>query len=79
MSPVFEALSIHFSEVVFVKVDIDELPAVKQLLGVWALPTFAFLRRGKKISSFTGANERLLRQGLENDGNVGYCSSCIIA
>lgn len=79
MSPVFEAMSIQYESVVFVKVDIDELPAVKQLLGVWALPTFAFLRRGQKISSFTGANERLLRQGLENDGNVGYCSSCSIS
>ena len=79
--PVFEAMSIQYESVVFTnkKVDIDEVPEIEQLLGVWALPTFAFLRRGQKISSFTGANERLLRQGLENDGNVGYCSSCSIS
>ena len=79
MAPIFDGLSLQYPEVVFVKVDIDEAPAVQGFLGVWALPTFAFIRKGQKISSFTGANERSLRYGLENDGNVGYCSSCALS
>lgn len=79
MAPIFEALSLQYTSIVFVKVDIDQAPEVKNLLGVWALPTFAFVRNGKKVSSFTGANERSLRQGLENNGELGYCSSCVVA
>jgi len=78
MAPVFEALSIQYPDVVFIKVDVDQAPEVKNLLGVWALPTFAFVRNATKISSFTGANERSLRQGLENNGVLGYCASCAI-
>lgn len=79
MAPVFEALSFQYTDVVFVKVDIDKAPGVKNLLSVWALPTFAFVRHGRKISSFTGANERSLRQGLDRNGELGYCASCTIA
>lgn len=79
MAPIFEALSTQYPDIVFVKVDVDRAPEVKSLLGVWALPTFAFVRNGQKVSSFTGANERSLRQGLQNNGELGYCSSCIIA
>lgn len=79
MAPVFESLSVQYSNIVFVKVDVARAKDVADRLGVWALPTFVFVRSGKKISSFTGANERSLRHGLENDGNVGYCASCILA
>eukprot|EP00934_Nitzschia_sp_Nitz4_P002469 Nitzschia sp. Nitz4//scaffold144_size56818//39094//39609//NITZ4_006543-RA/size56818-processed-gene-0.71-mRNA-1//1//CDS//3329536534//2459//frame0 len=79
MTPVFEALSQQHSNVVFIKVNIDELPAVKEFLGVWALPTFVFVKRGQKVSTVTGANEQALRRGIENDGEVGMCSSCVIA
>lgn len=79
MSPIFETLSLQYIDIIFVKVDVDRAPEIKNLLGVWALPTFCFVRNGEKISSFTGANERSLRQGLDNNGDVGYCSSCILA
>ena len=79
MSPIFEDLSIQFPDIVFIKVDTDKAPEVKSILGVWALPTFAFVRNGQKISSFAGANERALRQGLQNNGELGYCSSCTMA
>ena len=62
----------------FLKVDVDKVPTIKNILGVWAMPTFAFLKDGNKVGSFMGANERLLRRGLENDGNVGLCASCIV-
>jgi thioredoxin 1 len=78
MSPIFETLSLHYNNVIFIKVDVDRAPEIKNLLGVWALPTFCFLRNGEKISSVTGANARSLRQGLENNGDIGYCSSCVV-
>mmetsp|Transcript_113044 Transcript_113044/g.326661 ORF Transcript_113044/g.326661 Transcript_113044/m.326661 type:complete len:121 (+) Transcript_113044:135-497(+) len=79
IAPVFETLSLRYNDIIFVKIDVDRAPEVKNLLGVWALPTFCFVRNGQKISSFTGANERSLRRGLENEGDIGYCSSCVLA
>jgi thioredoxin 1 len=68
----------QYTDVVFLKVDVDKVPSIKNILGVWAMPTFAFLRNGNKVGSFMGANEQSLRRGLENDGNMGVCSSCSI-
>jgi thiol-disulfide isomerase/thioredoxin len=78
MAPIFEAMAIQYADVVFIKIDVDKVPRLKNELGVWALPTFCFLKRGKKVGSVMGANERNVRRGLENDGNVGVCSSCCI-
>eukprot|EP00339_Tiarina_fusa_P028643 CAMPEP_0117014178 /NCGR_PEP_ID=MMETSP0472-20121206/11551_1 /TAXON_ID=693140 ORGANISM="Tiarina fusus, Strain LIS" /NCGR_SAMPLE_ID=MMETSP0472 /ASSEMBLY_ACC=CAM_ASM_000603 /LENGTH=125 /DNA_ID=CAMNT_0004717673 /DNA_START=79 /DNA_END=456 /DNA_ORIENTATION=+ len=78
MAPIFEAMALQYTNVVFIKVDVDKAPRIKNELGVWALPTFCFLKRGKKVGSVMGANEKNLRRGLENDGSVGVCSSCCI-
>ncbi|KAG7368203.1 thioredoxin [Nitzschia inconspicua] len=78
IAPVFEALARQHPNVVFVKVDVDKVPTIKTILGVWAMPSFFFFKNGKKLSSFMGANENALRRGIANDGNVGMCSSCSI-
>jgi len=80
MAPIFEALASEYTDVVFIKIDMDQVPSLKGELGVWALPTFCFYRYGKKQGSFMGANEKLLRRGLENNGEVSMCStlSCTI-
>ena len=107
IAPIFEALARQYHPTtVFIKVDIDKFPGIKQHLSVWAMPTFYFLKKTNKtiatctheccqheqpppgiarrqdkatavqvIGSFMGANERLLRRGLANDGIVGMCSS----
>ena len=83
IAPVFDALARENSQttndIVFVKVDVDKVPTIKSILGVWAMPSFFFLKDGNKVGSFMGANENLLRKGIANDGYVGsICSSCII-
>jgi thioredoxin-like negative regulator of GroEL len=71
--------SLTTNDIVFVKVDVDKVPTIKSILGVWAMPSFFFLKDGNKVGSFMGANENLLRKGIANDGYVGsICSSCII-
>jgi thioredoxin 1 len=71
IAPVFEALARQHHNIVFLKVDVDKVPSIKKTLGVWAMPTFAFLKKGRKVGSFMGANEKMLRRGLEHDGHVG--------
>lgn len=82
IAPVFEALAREHPGVVFLKVDVDKTPSIKRILGVWAMPTFFFVREGNKLGSVMGANEGALRRGIANDGNVGVCatvaSSCSI-
>ena len=75
MAPIFERLASEYPHVVFIKVDVDQVPTLKSELSVWALPTFVFLRYGKKVGSFMGANPSWLRRGLENNGQVSMCSS----
>lgn len=54
----------------FIKVDVDEVPAVTQALGVRAMPTFFFFRGGKKVDEMVGANPRALLEALKR-----VCSS----
>ncbi|VEU36157.1 unnamed protein product [Pseudo-nitzschia multistriata] len=79
IAPFFDALSLEHPEVVFVKVDVDKVPGIGRILGVWAMPSFFFLKDGETVGSFTGAREGLLRQGIANGGRVGgVCSSCAV-
>ncbi|CAJ1957094.1 unnamed protein product [Cylindrotheca closterium] len=78
IAPVFEAFARQHPQVVFLKVDVDHVPTIKSILSVWAMPTFAFVKHGSKVGSFVGAKESMLKYGIENDGNVGICSSCAI-
>ena len=79
MEPVFQKLATEYTDVVFVKVNVDQVPEIQRILGVWALPTFCFLRFGEKTGSFMGASIQKLHDGLENNGYVSFCSSCEIS
>ena len=64
ISPKFEAMSKEFSDVVFLKVDVDENDETAEKYGIQAMPTFIFFKSEKKIHSFTGANEAGLKDAL---------------
>lgn len=78
MEPIFEDMAVRYKGVVFVKVDVDQVPEIKNVLRIWALPTFFFLRSEEKLGSCMGADVEKLRHGLENNGYVSVCSSCEI-
>jgi len=62
ISPVFVELSKKFSEIVFLKVDVDELRDVAQEWDVEAMPTFIFIKDGKAIDKTVGANKAELER-----------------
>jgi thioredoxin 1 len=79
ISPTVDALAKEYLDVVFVKLDVDACPSSARGLRIMAMPTFVFLKNGSRIGSFMGANESLLRQGLESEGKVGgICSMCVL-
>lgn len=62
ISPVFVELSKKFSEIFFLKVDVDELRDVAQEWDVEAMPTFIFIKDGKAVDKFVGANKAELER-----------------
>merc|ERR1712070_35486 len=55
IAPFFEDLSKKFENVVFAKVDVDELDDVAAQAGIEAMPTFQVYKDGAKVDEMTGA------------------------
>ncbi len=53
-------MSEKFSNVVFVKVDVDENPETAAKYEVSAMPTFLFIKRGEVVDKLMGANPQAL-------------------
>ena len=79
IEPTIHRLAREYPDVVFIKVDVDSCTKTKAALRVMAMPTFIFMKEGKKRGEFMGASVDLLIKGLKNNGSVGmldYCCSC---
>nr|2YPM_A Chain A, LAFCA THIOREDOXIN [synthetic construct] len=62
IAPKFEELSEEYPDnVVFLKVDVDEVEDVAAEYGISAMPTFQFFKNGKKVDELTGANQEKLK------------------
>jgi thioredoxin len=61
IAPLFAQLAEENQEVVFVKVDVDDNDAVAALCGISAMPTFHFMKGGKKVQEMVGADPQKLR------------------
>ncbi|KAK3004317.1 hypothetical protein RJ639_018868 [Escallonia herrerae] len=57
MEPAIHSMATKFTEVDFVKIDVDELSDVAQDFGVQAMPTFVFLKQGKEVDRVIGAKK----------------------
>ncbi|KAA8497422.1 Thioredoxin-1 [Porphyridium purpureum] len=57
IAPVIEAMSNEHTDVVFAKVDVDELSALAQKNGISAMPTFICFKNGKEVAQVRGANK----------------------
>jgi thioredoxin-like negative regulator of GroEL len=48
----------------------DQDPNMAKILNVETMPSFIFLQHGERVSSFVGANEKILKKGLEKAGKI---------
>ncbi|XP_037090661.1 thioredoxin H-type-like [Pollicipes pollicipes] len=56
-----EAMAKEHTDVVFLKVDVEELDDLAADYEINCMPTFIFIKQGEKVTSFSGANaDRLL-------------------
>jgi len=57
MAPIFAELSKKFENLIFLKVDVDEVQDVTAEWEVRAMPTFLFIKDGKQLDKIVGANK----------------------
>ncbi|XP_023531185.1 thioredoxin H2-like isoform X1 [Cucurbita pepo subsp. pepo] len=65
MEPSFNAMASTYTDVEFIKIDVDELSDVAQDFGVQAMPTFVLLRRGKVLDTVVGARKEELEKKIQ--------------
>ena len=65
IAPEFERLSKKYSNVVFIKVDVDKCKAVARAQGISAMPTFQYYRGGQKFFGFRGASVGKLESSIQ--------------
>jgi len=69
IAPYFEQLSEMYKNILFVKIDVDEVEDVAGFLQVTSLPTFILFKNNREVTRILGANklglENLVRKALE--------------
>ena len=60
IGPYFEELATKYPDVIFVKIDVDDLDDVAAECGISAMPTFQLYSNGVKVQEMTGADETKL-------------------
>ncbi|KAE9596590.1 hypothetical protein Lal_00007571 [Lupinus albus] len=65
IAPFLAELAKKHLNVIFLKVDVDELKSVAQDWAVEAMPTFMFIKEGSIVGKVVGAKKDELQQTLE--------------
>ncbi|XP_063600837.1 thioredoxin-2-like [Penaeus indicus] len=65
IAPKLEELSQSMSDVVFLKVDVDECEDIAQDNQIACMPTFLYMKNGQKLDSLSGANYDKLVELIE--------------
>jgi len=67
IAPFFAGLEDQYTDVKFIKVDVDENADVAQECGISAMPTFHAMKGGKKIDELVGASQGKLEALVVNN------------
>ncbi|RVX08714.1 Thioredoxin H2 [Vitis vinifera] len=65
MEPAVKSMASKYTDVDFVKIDVDELPDVAQEFTVQAMPTFVLLKKGKEFERVIGAKKDELEKKIQ--------------
>ncbi|XP_028803015.1 thioredoxin H-type-like [Neltuma alba] len=64
IAPVLADIAKKMTNVIFLKVDVDELRDVSEEWGIEAMPTFLFLKEGKLVDKVVGAKKEELQKTI---------------
>ncbi|KAL5759629.1 hypothetical protein ACOSP7_018148 [Xanthoceras sorbifolium] len=66
MEPTIKEFAAKYTEVEFIKIDVDKFEEVARAFGVEAMPTFILVKRGKEVDRLVGAKKDDLQKKIEN-------------
>ncbi|KAF8040065.1 hypothetical protein BT93_B2323 [Corymbia citriodora subsp. variegata] len=69
MEPTIDELAETFTDVDFIRIDVDELMNVSRQYAVQAMPTFLLMKNGKVVDKVVGAKKDELRNKIEQHCN----------
>lgn len=75
MEPAVKSMASKYTDVDFVKIDVDELPDVAQEFTVQAMPTFVLLKKGKELERVIGAKKDELEKKIQKHRAVSNGST----
>ncbi|KAG9131433.1 hypothetical protein Leryth_021101 [Lithospermum erythrorhizon] len=65
MAPAVHDLAVHFPDVEFIQIDVDELMNVAEEFGVRSMPTFVLIKKGTTVDRFVGTKKEGLQYIIE--------------
>lgn len=71
IAPKYDALAKEYPNVNFTKCDVDAVPSIAREYSVSAMPTFVFIKNGKKIDQVRGADPRALEATIRSHATSG--------
>lgn len=69
MDPVMKDFAAKYTDVEFIKLDVDELLGVSQTFQVHSLPTFLLIKKGKVVDKVVGVRKEQLQRMIEKQRN----------
>ncbi|KAJ1423574.1 Thioredoxin-like superfamily [Sesbania bispinosa] len=69
MDPIIQEFAATYTDVEFIKIDVDELMGVAQEFQVQAMPTFILMKKGKVVGKVVGARKEELQKLIEKNKN----------
>ncbi|KAK8471926.1 hypothetical protein PHAVU_002G068100 [Phaseolus vulgaris] len=69
MDPVIQDFAAKYTNVEFIKIDVDELMGVSEEFQVQAMPTFILMKKGKVVDKVLGAKKEKLQKLIEKHLN----------
>jgi thioredoxin 1 len=66
VAPVFAELSEKYTDIVFLKVNVDDSEEIAQAFKITSLPTFLFLNKGNIYKKIEGADINSIISTIEN-------------
>ncbi|NP_001236031.1 uncharacterized protein LOC100306506 [Glycine max] len=75
IAPVLAEIARHAPQVIFLKVDVDEVRPVAEEYSIEAMPTFLFLKDGKIVDKVVGAKKEELQLTIAKHVSAAAASS----